>query len=119
MQYRSILEDTFQKGFITVEDRITVGEKRRELGVALEEAKTLQIMVLGAPIGEITSEPNPGNATPTYQGVPVSNAGTGIFGGIVVAVLIVGVLALVISFPPSWPVIALLAIVGLIKGLLD
>ena len=63
---------------------------------------------------QANSPPNPAKAD-----TKASDIGFGILGGTLFVIFICGILALVISFPPSWPVLVLMAIVGVIKGLMS
>jgi len=52
-QYRRLLEVAFLDKKITNEERVFLGKERKALGLTLEESRSLQIQVLGAPIGDV------------------------------------------------------------------
>lgn len=52
-QYRKLLEGAFLDGKITEEERVFLGKERKALGLTIDESRSLQIQILGAPIDEV------------------------------------------------------------------
>lgn len=137
-QYHDLLSAAYLKKCITQDQRVTIGLKRKELGLTLEEANTIQIMVLGAPIGDVveetkqtngsgmmsepvnqmgslpnsaqTREATPLKPTPSTNEQSSTNSSLGIGASITLIVILVAAIALFIAFPISWPVLILAGI---------
>lgn len=51
--YRGLLEAAWADGVISAEERVFLGKRRKELGLTIEESRSLQIQILGLPIDEV------------------------------------------------------------------
>ena len=123
MKYQGTLEVAYLKKFLTQEHRIEIGRKRKDLGLTLEEANTIQIMVLGAPIGEVVgggplhTATQPSAATlpkpaPSTNEHAAPGSSLGIGGAIFMIIIFVVGTALLFIHPPSLIVVAGAAIVA-------
>jgi actin-like ATPase involved in cell morphogenesis len=51
--YRGLLEVAWADGMISAEERAFIGKRRKELGLTIEESRSLQIQILGSIISEV------------------------------------------------------------------